>query len=155
MGTLDQIRLVAIDEVPSPVENSLYQAFALEHGSLVLAYHLQQRDGVIGVLNYATRWPCASLRFEKCVSARVDFWDGEVPSSHPFGAHGLMKNSLYQVEGSQWLLETRSGAALDGIANLPLKHFVFAFRARVIQILASSFSLAIGKHSLEECLAST
>jgi hypothetical protein len=153
MGISNEIRLVAIDEVPRPVENSLYQAFSADHVSLVLAYHVQQ-DGVIAVLNRTVDCPCASIRFDKQVAMRMDWWNDESTLSHPLGVHGLSRNVFYQVRNSDWIPEIQSALAPLEIASAPLKHYVFAFRARVVQIVACSFAVTVERRSLVNCVAS-
>ncbi len=147
MSTSSQIRLTVIDEVPRPVGNSLYQAFVTDYQSLVLAYHVQQ-DGVIAVLNHDVEWQCATLRFDLCVAMRIDSWRSEVPSTHPLGAHGLGQNTFYKVDGSDWVRDIRSDPTYSERLSTPLMHFVFAFRARVVQIVAGSFSVTVEKRAL-------
>jgi hypothetical protein len=153
MSALNEFRLSIINDVPRPVENSLYQMFATDYQTLVLAYHVYQveNQGIPAVLNHAVQWPCATMQFKICVAMRMDFWNSKSPSSHPLGVHGLSQNTFYQVDGSDWIQEIHTGRALSELAGLPFRHFVFAFRTRVVQIVASSFSVAVERRSLRDC----
>lgn len=147
-------RLVELVDLPPTVGNSLYQGLCYDFRELTLAYHVAESLAGIDlhILNTETaEFRCASVKFLRECASKVDRWDGDAALGHALSGYGLQMNKFYEVEGSQWLNDLQaSHAQVDlGVRH---RHFVFAFRLRVFQVVAESYVVSVRRMSLVDAL---
>jgi hypothetical protein len=153
------MHILEIDDVPRPVWYSLYQGMVFNHGQArthaKLSYHAETafNDGaVIRVLNASTdEWLCATIEFLGAVHVSVNEWDGDEGSGHRLCEFGLGKNCFFELIDGPLANEVEPSVSSPSSSSAS-RHYVYAFRTRVFEVLAWHYRVSVIRQSIIDAL---